>query len=94
MIAEEDFIRDRSKSNNSRTGANEEFKSYLSEILGDISQRNSIWILENLLVSFTWEQYTLFDYLLNTPVFLMIIKNKSNSEFELDTANLLTEDFI
>ena len=74
--------------------ANEEFKSYLAEILGDISQKKTIQILENLLV-FLRETISLFDYLpKHTPVFLDDYQKIADqiARFELDTANFLTED--
>ena len=95
LLQEEDFIRGQQQIEQlQEQSANEEFKSYLAEILGDISQRKLHPDLRKFISFFYERQYTLFDYLpKHTPVFRMIIKNsRSIARFELDTANLLTED--
>ncbi len=48
LLQEEDFIRGQKQIEQlQEQSANEEFKSYLAEILGDIFKGNSIRILEN-----------------------------------------------
>ena len=83
LLQEEDFIRGQQQIEQlQEQSANEEFKSYLAEILGDISQRKLHPDLRKFISFFYEKQYTLFDYLLNTlQSFWMIIKNsRSNSE--------------
>ncbi len=71
--------------------ANEEFKSYLAEILGEIFLGNSSDV-ENLLVSFTRSNIP-YSIILNTLLFSgWLSKMNQIARFELDTANLLTED--
>ena len=84
LLQEEDFIRGQQQIEQlQEQSANEEFKSYLAEILGDISQRKLHPDLRKFISFFYEKQYTLFDYLpKHTPCFSwMIIKNsRSNSE--------------
>ena len=51
LLQEEDFIRGQQIEQLQEQSANEEFKSYLAEILEIFLKGNSIRILENLLVS-------------------------------------------
>ena len=76
LLQEEDFIRGQQQIEQlQEQSANEEFKSYLAEILGDISQRKLHPDLRKFISFFYEKQYTLFDYLLNTlQSFWMIIK--------------------
>ena len=96
LLQEEDFIRGQQQIEQlQEQSANEEFKSYLAEILGDISQRKLHPDLKKFISFFYENQYTLFDYLPNhTPVFLDDYQKIADqiARFELDTANLLTED--
>ena len=95
-LQEEDFIRGQQQIEQlQEQSANEEFKSYLAEILGDISQRKLHPDLRKFISFFYKKQYTLFDYLpKHTPVFLDDYQKIADqiARFELDTANLLTED--
>ncbi len=82
LLQEEDFIRGRQPSNNCRANANEEFKSYLAEIL-EIFLKETIRILENLLVSFTRSNIPYSIISLNTLLFFLDDyqkNNESNSE--------------
>ena len=96
LLQEEDFIRGQQQIEQlQEQSANEEFKSYLAEILGDISQRKLHPDLRKFISFFYEKQYTLFDYLpKHTPVFLDDYQKIADqiARFELDTANLLTED--
>ena len=96
LLQEEDFIRGQKQIEQlQEQSANEEFKSYLAEILGDISQRKLHPDLRKFISFFYEKQYTLFDYLpKHTPVFLDDYQKIADqiARFELDTANLLTED--
>ena len=66
MLQEEDFIRGQQQIEQlQEQSANEEFKSYLAEILGDISQRKLHPDLKNLLVSLM--RINIPDYLLIIP---------------------------
>ena len=96
LLQEEDFIRGQKQIEQlQEQSANEEFKSYLAEILGDISQRKLHPDLRKFISFFYEKQYTLFDYLpKHTPIFLDDYQKIADqiARFELDTANFLTED--
>ena len=85
LLQEEDFIRGQQQIEQlQEQSANEEFKSYLAEILGDISQRELHPDLRKFIISFTRSNNNLFDYLPNIlQSFWMIIKKIAESNNEI-----------